>query len=98
MALLADADACITSWGVAQLDADVMAAPPRLKAMAHMGSRVNRFVSDAFWSRGIHLTSSGIALTRSVAETTVGLMLAGQKQIWPLGNHVRDGGWRDSPV
>lgn len=96
--LLADADACITSWEVAQLDADVMAAAPNLKAMAHMGSSVGRFISDAFWERGVHLTSAGIALARSVAETTVGLMLVGQKQIWPLGQHIRAGGWRDSPV
>jgi phosphoglycerate dehydrogenase-like enzyme len=59
---------------------------------------VKRFVSDAFWQRGIHLTSAGIALARDVAETTLGLMIVGQKQIWPLGRHVRDGGWRDSPV
>jgi phosphoglycerate dehydrogenase-like enzyme len=75
-----------------------MAAAPNLKAMAHMGSSVKRFVSDAFWERGMHLTSAGIALARTVAETTVGLMLVGQKQIWPLGQHVRDGGWRDSTV
>jgi len=98
MALLPNAEACITSWGVAKLDADVMAASPNLRAMAHMGSSVKRFVSDAFWARRMHLTSAGVALARSVAETTVGLMLVGQKQIWPLGQHVRDGGWRDSPV
>ena len=33
--LLPDADAVITSWGVAQMDADVLAAAPELKAMAH---------------------------------------------------------------
>jgi phosphoglycerate dehydrogenase-like enzyme len=98
MALLANADACITSWGVAQLDADVLAAAPRLRAMAHMGSSVKRFVSQDFWVRGIHLTSAGIALAQTVAETTVGLMLVGFKRIWPLGQHVRDGGWRDAPV
>ena len=96
--LLADADACITSWDVACLDADVVEAAPKLKAMAHMGSSVKRFVSDAFWQRNIHLTSAGIALARSVAETTLGLMIVGQKRIWPLGQHVRDGGWRDSPA
>ena len=63
-----------------------------------MGSSVKRFVSDAFWERGIHLTSAGIALARDVAETTLGLMIVGQKRIWPLGQHVRDGGWRDSPT
>lgn len=96
--LLPDADAVITSWGVAQMDADVLAAAPELKAMAHMGSSVRRFVSEAFWERGVHLTSAGIALARTVAETSVGLMLVGMKRIWPLGQHVRDGGWRDSPV
>jgi len=96
--LLADADACITSWGVARLDADVVKAAPRLQAMAHMGSSVRRFVSDAFWDRGIQLTSAGIALARDVAETTLGLMIVGQKRIWPLGQHVREGGWRDSPA
>lgn len=95
--LLGQADACITSWGVAPLDADVMAAAPQLQAMAHMGSSVKRFVSDAFWERGMHLTSAGITLARDVAETTLGLMIVGQKRIWPLGQHVRDGGWRDSP-
>ena len=98
IALIPEADAIITSWGVAQLDADVMAAAPRLRAMAHMGSSVKRFVSNAFWDRGMHLTSAGITLARDVAETTLGLMIVGQKRIWPLGQHVRDGGWRDSPT
>jgi phosphoglycerate dehydrogenase-like enzyme len=98
ISLLSEADGVITSWDVASLDADVVAAAPRLRAMAHMGSSVKRFVSDAFWERGIHLTSAGIALARNVAETTLGLMIVGQKRIWPLGQHVRDGGWRDSPA
>ena len=96
--LLPEADACITSWGVAQLDADVVAAAPKLKAMAHMGSSVKRFISEAVLAQNIHITSAGITLGRTVAETTLGLMIVGQKRIWPLGQHVREGGWRDSPV
>ena len=45
--LLADADACLTSWEVAPLDADVIAAAPRLKALAHMGGSVKKLVSPA---------------------------------------------------
>lgn len=96
--LLENADGVITSWGVAQLDADVMDAAPYLKAMAHMGSSVKRFVSDAFWQRKMHLTSTGIALAKTVAETTLGLMIVGQKRIWQLAQHVREGGWRESPT
>ena len=98
LGLLSTAQGCITSWGVAQIDADVMAAAASLEAVAHMGSSVKRFVSDAVWDRGVRVTSAGIALARDVAETTLGLMIVGRKRIWPLGRHVSDGGWRDSPV
>lgn len=97
LALLPQADACITSWDVAQLDADVMAAAPRLKAMAHMGSSVKRFVSPALWARGVQVTSAGLALAVDVAETTLGLMIVGMKRVWPLAQHVRAGGWRETP-
>ena len=96
LVLLPPADGCLTSWEVARLDADVLAAAPRLRAMAHMGSSVGRFVSEALWQRGIQVTSAGPALALDVAETTLGLMIVGMKRIWPLGQHVREGGWRES--
>lgn len=96
IALLPAADACITSWDVAPLDADVIAAAPNLRAMAHAAGSVKRFVSDAVWARGIQVTSAAPALARDVAETTVGLIVVGAKRILPLGQHVREGGWRES--
>ncbi len=96
--LLPGAAACITSWGVARLDDDVIAAAPGLGAVAHMGSSVKRFVSPAVWNAGVRVTSAGIVLARDVAETTLGLMIVGRKRIWPLGGNVREGGWRDEPT
>ncbi|MBI5650899.1 MAG: hydroxyacid dehydrogenase [Chloroflexi bacterium] len=96
IAILANADACITSWDVAQIDADVLDAAPRLRALAHMGGSVKRFVSDAVWTRGMRVTTAGPALARDVAETTLGLMIVGAKRIAQLGQHIRDGGWRES--
>jgi len=96
--LLPGARACITSWGVAQFDAEVVAAASSLQLMSHMGSSVKRFLSDAIWERGIRVTSAGITLARDVAETTLGLMIVGRKRVWQLGRHVADGGWRDSPT
>lgn len=98
LGILPQAEACLTSWGVAQLDAEVIAAAPRLQAMAHMGSSVKRFVSDALWARGIQVTSAAPALAKDVAITTLGLMIVGMKRIWPLGQHIRRGGWRESPA
>jgi phosphoglycerate dehydrogenase-like enzyme len=97
LALLPAADGCLTSWGVARLDADVIAAAPRLQILAHMGSSVTRFVSDALWAQGVRVTTAAPALARDVAVTTLGLIIVGLKRIWPLGRHVRAGGWRESP-
>ena len=96
IALLPPADACITSWDVAPLDAEVLAAAPKLRAMAHAAGSVKRFVSDAVWARHIQVTSAAPALARDVAETTLGLIIVGAKRILPLAEHVRAGGWRES--
>jgi phosphoglycerate dehydrogenase-like enzyme len=97
LALLPPADGCLTSWGVARLEADVVAAAPRLQIVAHMGSSVARFVSEVLWQRGIRVTTAAPALARDVAVTTLGLMIVGLKRIWPLSRHMREGGWRESP-
>ncbi|MBC7242213.1 MAG: hydroxyacid dehydrogenase [Anaerolineae bacterium] len=97
LALLPQADACLTSWDVARLDADVIAAAPKLRAIVHMGGSVKRIVSDAVWERGILVVSAAPVLAEHVAETTLGLMIVGMKRVWPLAQRVRDGGWRDSP-
>ncbi|MGD8518983.1 MAG: hydroxyacid dehydrogenase, partial [Anaerolineae bacterium] len=49
------------------------------------------------WQRGVRVTTAAPALARDVAVTTLGLMIVGLKRIWPLGQHVRAGGWRTSP-
>ncbi|MEE9417822.1 MAG: hydroxyacid dehydrogenase [Acidimicrobiales bacterium] len=96
--LLPGSKAVITSWGVAQFDAEVVAAAESLELMSHMGSSIKRFISQSLWDREIRVTSAGITLARDVAETTLGLMIVGRKRIWPLARHVAEGGWRDSPV
>jgi len=64
--------------------------------MAHMGSSVKRFISPGVWERGMRVTSAAPALAEDVAITTLGLIITGIKHIWPLGQHVRNGGWRES--
>jgi phosphoglycerate dehydrogenase-like enzyme len=93
--VLPQAEACITSWGVARLDDVVIGAAPSLRAVAHMGSSVKRLVSPALWAAGIQVTSAGVMLARDVAETTLGLMIVGRKRIWPLAANVKAGGWRE---
>jgi phosphoglycerate dehydrogenase-like enzyme len=97
LALLPFADACLTSWGVAPFDADVLAAAPRLRAVAHAAGSVKPIVTDALWERNVHVTSAAPALGLSVAYTALALMIVGVKRILPLAQHVRAGGWQDGP-
>ncbi|HMR64644.1 MAG TPA: hydroxyacid dehydrogenase, partial [Anaerolineae bacterium] len=46
----------------------------------------------------VHVTTAAPALAEDVAITTLGLMIVGMKRIWPLGQHVHQGGWRESPA
>jgi phosphoglycerate dehydrogenase-like enzyme len=95
LALLPKADAVITGWDVAPLDNDVIAAAPRLKAMAHMGGSIARYTSDALWDRDILVFSTASVLGQGVAETTLGMIITGMKRIPTLVHQVRSGKWRD---
>jgi len=93
--LLKGADACITSWEVAPLDADIMAAAADLKAVVHMGGSVKRLVSDELFEKGVKVFGASPVLAETVAETALGFMIMGMKKGWEIAAVVKDGGWRD---
>ena len=95
LSLLPEADGCITGWGVAPLDTDVIAAAPRLQIVAHAAGTIKTIISEAAWQRGITVTSAAPAIAERVAETTLALMIVGIKGLWPLARGVSAGGWRD---
>lgn len=94
--LLQDADACITSWGVAKIDEDVVKSAPNLKAIVHLGGSVKKNVSDAVYDAGIKVLATSPILAESVAETTLGMMIMGQKRAGSFTRVIREGGWRES--
>ena len=93
--LLDGADACITSWEVAPLDAEIMAEADNLKAVVHMGGSVKRLVSDALFDKGVKVFGASPVLAETVAETALGFMIMGMKKGWEIAAVVKGGGWRD---
>jgi len=93
--LLEGADACITSWEVAPLDAEIMAEAAKLKAVVHMGGSVKRLVSDELFEKGVKVFGASPVLAETVAETALGFMIMGMKKGWEIANVVKNGGWRD---
>lgn len=94
--LLKDADACITSWEVAQIDREVLHAAPRLKAVVHMGGSVRKVVTSEVFDRGIRVFGASPVLAETVAESTLGMMIIGMKRGFEIAHHTASGGWRDA--
>jgi phosphoglycerate dehydrogenase-like enzyme len=88
MELLKDADGCMTGWGSPALTAEVLAKAPKLKIAAHSAGTVKFFLSDAFFERGIVVTSASAAIAVHVADFTLGLIILGIKNAFQLSESV----------
>ncbi|MFD7258180.1 hydroxyacid dehydrogenase [Streptomyces sp. NPDC059874] len=88
-AALAEAEILFTFWGAPAVDADVLAAAPRLKAVVHAAGSVKHFVTDACWERGIIVSSAAQANSLPVAEYTVAMVLLSNKRVLQLRDEYR---------
>ncbi|MBD0423291.1 hydroxyacid dehydrogenase [Streptomyces sp. TRM S81-3] len=99
--LLADADLLITGWGCPPLDADVLRAAPRLRAVVHTAGSVRGHVTDACWERGIEVSSAAAANAVPVAEYTLGMILLTGKRVLERARDYRAsrtrGNWLRTP-
>ncbi|MCI3274440.1 hydroxyacid dehydrogenase [Streptomyces cylindrosporus] len=79
--VLADVDLLVTGWGCPPLDAAVLAAAPRLRAVVHTAGSVRAHITEACWERGIEVSSAAAANALPVAEYTVAMILLTGKQV-----------------
>jgi D-3-phosphoglycerate dehydrogenase / 2-oxoglutarate reductase len=75
------------------LEADALRSCPTLKVISKHGTGVNNIDVAAATALGIPVTSTPGANAQSVAELTVGLMLAAARRIAWLDDQVRHGTW-----
>ncbi|QOV34756.1 hydroxyacid dehydrogenase [Streptomyces ferrugineus] len=78
-AALSEAEVLITGWGCPHLDADALAAAPRLRAVLHAAGSVRSLVGEALWQRGITVSSAVTANALPVAEYTLAMILLAGK-------------------
>lgn len=82
-------DVLFSSWGAPEMDAEFLAAFPRLKAVFYGAGSVKGFVTDALWQRGIVVTSAYAANAIPVSEYTVAQIVLCAKHFWRLASDVR---------
>lgn len=80
-AVLAEIEVLVTGWGCPPLDAEVLGAAPRLRAVAHAAGSVRGHVTEACWDRGIEVSSAAAANALPVAEYTVAMILLAGKRV-----------------
>ncbi|HEX4723682.1 MAG TPA: hydroxyacid dehydrogenase [Pseudonocardiaceae bacterium] len=86
---LTDVDVLITGWGCPPIDAAVLAAAPRLRAVIHAAGTVKGHVGAAVFERGIVVSSAAAVNARPVAEYTLAMILLANKEIRAMAQRYR---------
>ncbi|WP_199830237.1 hydroxyacid dehydrogenase [Streptomyces viridochromogenes] len=77
--VLARTEVLITGWGCPHLDADVLTAAPKLRAVLHAAGSVRSLVGDALWKAGVTVSSAVTGNALPVAEYTLAMILLAGK-------------------
>lgn len=87
-------DVCVCGWGVPRFDEYVLEKADKLKLIAYTAGTVSKFVTDTLYDRGIRVLSGNEAFAVSVAEGTVGYMIAAQRDLRGYEKLMLERGWR----
>jgi len=86
---LGDVDCLLGSWGMPRLDAELLAAAPRLRAVCYAAGTVKGFVTDEAYDRGVTITTAMHANAVPVAECTVALITLANKNWFRASELIR---------
>jgi len=97
-ALLADAEVLITGWGCPRLDDLAVTALPRLRTVLHAAGSVRGLIGDAFWDRGLLVSSAAAANALPVAEFTFAAIVFAAKDAFGARERYRATHHHQSPA
>jgi phosphoglycerate dehydrogenase-like enzyme len=80
--ILQEIDVIFSGWGMPTLDEAFLTAAPNLKAVFYGAGSIKKIVTDAFWARGIVITSAYAANAVPVIEFTLAQILLSLKRTW----------------
>lgn len=72
---LRDLEILFSGWGAPKLDAAFLAAAPKLEAVLYGAGSIRAMVTDAFWERGIKITTAWAENAVPVSEFTLSQIL-----------------------
>jgi phosphoglycerate dehydrogenase-like enzyme len=90
--LLENVEVIFSGWGGPLLDEVFLNAAPNLKAVFYGAGSIRGIMTDAFWQRGIVITSAAAANAVPVAEFTLAQIILSLKQAWRAATFTRTQG------
>ncbi|MFF3442306.1 hydroxyacid dehydrogenase [Streptosporangium sp. NPDC002721] len=81
-AALARTDILLTGWGCPRIDATVLEAAPRLRALVHAAGTVKTSVDPVVFERGLLVSTAAEANAVPVADYTMAMLVLSAKQVF----------------
>jgi phosphoglycerate dehydrogenase-like enzyme len=88
---LKEVEAIFSGWNAPQMDEALLQRLPNLKVVFYGAGSVRYWTTDAFWARGIRVTSANAANAVPVSEYTLGTILLSLKQFWAYSRIAKQG-------
>ncbi len=80
--LLADVEVIFSGWGAPVMDEAFLCAAPKLRAVFYGAGSIKGLATEAFWARGIAITSAYAMNAVPVSEFTLATILLSLKRTW----------------
>ncbi|MFI0733870.1 hydroxyacid dehydrogenase [Streptomyces sp. NPDC021225] len=87
--VLGRAEILLTGWGCPPVDAAVLDAAPRLRAVLHAAGSVKGIMAPGWWERGLVVSSAADANALPVAEYTLGMIILAGKDLFAARERYR---------
>ena len=95
---LKDVSGIITGWDTpGPLSEELINQAEKLEVLVHSAGSIRRLVPPVVWDRGIRVGTCNGVLAVGVAETTLGMIIAGLKGFFPSRDWTRAGNWQNFP-
>ena len=88
---LAEAEVALTGWRSPKLTAELLAAAPRLKLIAHTAGSVKGLIDASAWERGVAVSHAANLIADAVAEMCILLELSCLRRVHELNRGMREG-------
>ena len=87
--VLNECEAIFSGWGHPVFTSELLQAAPKLKIVFYGAGTIKALVTDAFWKRGVRITSAWAANAVPVVEYCLAQILLGLKTTWQQVNLCR---------